>query len=64
MSGRIAPAVPAMEQAGVAFQLFYDYDPSANGDWPSGGAQTVSLDRLQDTRRTRRRRDNALSSSR
>ena len=64
MSGRIAPAVRAMEQAGVAFQLFYDYDPSANGDWPSGGAQTVSLDRLQDTRRTRRRRDNALSSSR
>ena len=59
MSGRIAPAVRAMEQAGVAFQLFYDYDPSANGDWPSGGAsaQTVSLDRLQDACRTRRRRD-------
>jgi hypothetical protein len=57
MSGRIAPAVRAMEQAGVAFQLFYDYDPSANGDRPSGGAQKVSLDRLQDTRRTRRRRD-------
>jgi hypothetical protein len=57
MSGRIAPAVRAMEPAGVAFQLFYDYDPSANGDWPSAGAQTVSLDRLQDTRCTRRRRD-------
>ena len=57
MSGRIAPAVRAMEQAGVAFQLFYDYDPLADGDWPSGGAQTVSLDRLQDTRRLRRRRD-------
>jgi hypothetical protein len=54
MSGRIAPAVRAMEQAGVAFQLFYDYDPSANGDWFSGGAQTASLDRLQDTRLTRR----------
>ena len=57
MSGRIAPAVSAMGQAGVAFQLFYDYDPLADGDWPSGGAQKVSLDRLQDTRRTRRRRD-------
>lgn len=57
MSGRIAPAVRAMEQAGVAFQLFYDYDPSANGDLPSGGARTVPLDRLQDTRRTRWRRD-------
>jgi hypothetical protein len=57
MSGRIAPAVRAMGQAAAAFQLFYDYDPSANGDWPSGGAQTVSLDRLQDTRPTRRRRD-------
>ena len=58
MSGRIA-TVRAMEQAGVAFQLFYDYDPLADGEWPSGGAsaQTVSLDRLQDTRRTRRRRD-------
>ena len=64
MSSRIAPAVRAMEQAGVAFQLFCDYDPSADEDWPSGGTQTVSLDRLQDTRRTRRRRDNALSSSR
>jgi hypothetical protein len=59
MSGRIAPAVRAMEQAGVAFQLFYDYGPLADEDWPSGGAsaQTVSLDRLQDPRRTRRRRD-------
>ncbi len=44
MSDRIAPAVSAMGQAGVAFQLFYDYDPLADGDWPSGGAsaQTVS----------------------
>jgi hypothetical protein len=52
MSGRIAPAVRAMAEAGVAFQLFYDYDPLADGEWPSGGAsaQTVSLDRLQDTR--------------
>jgi hypothetical protein len=57
MSGRIALAVRAMEQAGVAFQLFCDYDPSADEDWPSGGTQTVSLDRLQDTRRLRRRRD-------
>jgi hypothetical protein len=59
MSGRIAPAVRAMEQACVAFQLFYDYDASANGDWPSGGAraQRVLLDRLQVARRTRRRRD-------
>ena len=46
-----------MELAGVAFQLFYDYDPSADEVWPLGGAQTVSLDRLQDTRCTRRRRD-------
>ncbi len=31
MSGRITPAVRAMEQAGVAFQLLeYDYDPSAD----------------------------------
>jgi Cys-tRNA(Pro)/Cys-tRNA(Cys) deacylase len=30
MSGRITPAVRAIEQAGVAFQLLeYDYDPSA-----------------------------------
>jgi len=57
MSGRIALAVRAMEQAGVAFQLFYDYNPSADEVWPSGGAQTASLHRLQDTRRTRRRRD-------
>ena len=57
MSGRIAPAVRAMAEAGVAFQLFYDYDPSADEVWPLGGAQTVSLDRLQDTRRTRRCRD-------
>jgi len=57
MSGRIAPAVRAMEEAGVAFQLFYDYDPSADEDWRSGGAQTVSLDRLQDARRACRRRD-------
>jgi hypothetical protein len=57
ISDRIAPAVRAIEQADVAFQLFYDDDPSANGEWPSGGAQTVSLDRLQETRRTRRRRD-------
>lgn len=59
MSGRIAPAFRAMEQAGVAFRHFYDYDPSADEDWRSGGAsaQTVPLDRLQDTRRTRRRRD-------
>jgi hypothetical protein len=59
MSGRIAPAVSAMGQAGVAFQLFYDYDPLADGDWPSGGAsaQTVSLDRLPDACGARRRRD-------
>ena len=31
MSGRITPAVRALEQAGVAFQLLeYDYDPSAD----------------------------------
>ena len=31
MSGRITPAVRAMEQAGLAFQLLeYDYDPSAD----------------------------------
>ena len=31
MSGRITPAVCAMEQAGLAFQLLeYDYDPSAD----------------------------------
>jgi Cys-tRNA(Pro)/Cys-tRNA(Cys) deacylase len=31
MSARITPAVRAMEQAGVAFQLLeYDYDPSAD----------------------------------
>jgi hypothetical protein len=45
MSGRIASAVGAMEQAGVAFQLFYGYDPSADEFWPLGGAQRVSLDR-------------------
>ena len=64
MSGRIAPAVRAMEQAGIAFQYFYDYDPLANEDWPSGGAQTVSLDRLQDIRCTGGAVTDALSSSR
>jgi hypothetical protein len=32
ISDRIAPAVRAIEQADVAFQLFYDDDPSANGN--------------------------------
>ena len=65
MSGRIAPAVSAMGQAGVAFQLFYDYDPLADGDWPSGGAsaQTVSLDRLPDARVPVGAVTDALSSS-